>query len=421
MHETLAKTISQLFPGLENPSLVTYVIAGLGIVIFSIAGHYITRKIFLQALVFAASRSKNEFDDALIQHRVFGWAAHITPAIISYMLAPAMPLFQEWIQRFSLSYMSVMAIFALNSFLNATSDYYNTLEISQRRPIKGYMQVAKILVISLGIIFVITNLMDKSPWKFLSGLGAMSAILLLVFKDSILGLVAGIQLSSNKMVKIGDWIEMPKYGADGNIIEVALTTVKVQNWDKTITTIPTYSLVSDSFKNWRGMSESGGRRIKRSIYIDMNTIRFCTVEDIDKYKKLVPLKKYLEKKIPEIDLSNNSIAKEDLIPPNLRRLTNIGTFRAYVESYLRQNPKIHMGMTFLIRQLEPGPHGLPLEIYVFTNDNAWVNYEGIQADIFDHLLAILPEFDLRVFQSPSGNDIRGGIRNLESLLQTKTS
>jgi miniconductance mechanosensitive channel len=239
---------------------------------------------------------------------------------------------------------------------------------------------------------------------FLSGLGALTAVLLLVFKDTILGFVAGIQLSANKMVAVGDWIEMPKYGADGDVIDVALTTVKVQNFDKTITTIPAYALISDSFKNWRGMFQSGGRRIKRAVHIDMQTVMFCNEEMLARFAKIQYISEYIQRKKEELEKHNAKHQVDNSNLVNGRRMTNVGTFRAYVTEYLKNHPKIHRELTFLVRQLAPGESGLPIEIYVFTNDTEWAHYEAIQADIFDHILAVLPEFDLRVFQNPSGMD-----------------
>ena len=229
---------------------------------------------------------------------------------------------------------------------------------------------------------------------------------MLVFRDSILGFVAGIQLAANRMVSVGDWIEMPAYGADGDVLEVALTTVKVQNWDKTITTIPTYALISESFKNWRGMSESGGRRIKRSVSIDMSSIKFCDLEMLERFEKIQYISGYIEQKKNELKDFNRAMSVDTASLVNGRRMTNIGTFRAYVQAYLQNHPKINKDMTFLIRQLPPTENGLPIEIYVFSNDKVWANYEAIQADIFDHVLAVVPEFDLRVYQNPTGADFR---------------
>ena len=255
-------------------------------------------------------------------------------------------------------------------------------------------------------IFVISILLNKTPVYLLSGVGALAAVLMLVFRDSILGFVAGIQLAANRMVSVGDWIEMPKYGADGDVLEVALTTVKVQNWDKTITTIPTYALISESFKNWRGMSESGGRRIKRAVNIDMSSIRFSDEEMLGRYEKIQYISEYIESKKHELEAFNQSENVDNASLANGRRMTNIGTFRAYVVAYLGNHPMINSDMTFLVRQLQPGQYGLPIEIYVFCSDKDWANYEAIQADIFDHILAVMPEFDLRVYQNPTGADFR---------------
>ena len=244
----------------------------------------------------------------------------------------------------------------------------------------------------------------------LSGIGALTAVLLLVFKDTILGFVGGIQLIANDMLRPGDWIEMDKYGADGDVLEISLTTVKVQNWDKTITTIPTYSLISDSFKNWRGMQESGGRRIKRSVYIDVNSIRFCTPEMIQRFKGISRIRDYVEAKEKELQEYNQLHHGDHSSLADGRRMTNVGTFRQYLNAYLRQHPKIHQELTFLIRQLQPTETGLPIEIYVFSNDQVWANYENIQADIFDHIYAILPIFELRPFQSVGGHDLTQSVK-----------
>jgi miniconductance mechanosensitive channel len=269
---------------------------------------------------------------------------------------------------------------------------------------KSYLQVLKLIVNIFGVIVIIAVLSGKSPFYLLSGIGALTAVLMLIFKDTILSLVSSIQISSNDLFKVGDWVEAPHFGADGDVIDIGLHTIKIQNWDKTISVIPTHKLVDSSFKNWRGMSDSGGRRIKRSINIDMNSVKFCSNLMIDKYKKFNILKEYLDSKLLEIDEDNSdkNVSHDTLI--NGRSLTNIGTFRAYIEAYLRNNANIHKEMTFLIRQLSPGTNGIPIEIYVFSNDTNWVSYEAIQSDIFDHLLAIIPEFGLRVFQNPTGND-----------------
>jgi miniconductance mechanosensitive channel len=344
-----------------------------------------------------------------MQRGVLNRLAHHAPALVIYFAIripfPESDNVISFIQRLVVAYMIGVVAMVINSILNAGYDIYNTYEISKTRPIKGYVQVAKVLVVIVGVVLIVTTVLNKSPVGILSGIGALSAVLMLVFKDSILGLVASIQLTANNMVHIGDWISMPKYGADGDVIEITLQSIKVRNWDKTISTIPIYALITDSFKNWRGMQESGGRRIKRSISIDMRSIKFCDKKMIDTYSSIHYLTEYIERKVEEIEKYNkeHGISPKDLI--NGRRLTNVGTFRAYLSEYLRHHPKIHDKMTFLVRQLPPAQNGLPIEIYVFSNDQAWANYEAIQADIFDHILAVLPIFDLRIYQDPSGWDL----------------
>lgn len=366
--------------------------------------YIITKRIMLKVVKVVAEKSQVTWDDALLKRRVFHRLAQFVPALIIFIAAPLFPWAQIWIQRLSMSYMLIIGLLAIDSLLNAINDIYRAYEISKQRPIKGYIQVVKIFLYIIVVIFIISTLMERSPWGLLSGFGALTAILLLVFKDSILGLVASIQLSSNNMVRIGDWIEMSKYGADGDVIDVSLNTVKVQNWDKTITTIPTYALMSDSFKNWRGMTESGGRRIKRTINIDMSSIKFCTTEMLNNFEKFQLLNNYIKQKRVEIAEFNKkqNIDTSELI--NGRNLTNIGCFRAYLVAYLRNHPQVHSDMTFLVRHLSPTQSGLPVQIYVFSTDYEWANYEAIQADILDHIMAVVPEFELRVFQNPSGSD-----------------
>ena len=281
------------------------------------------------------------------------------------------------------------------------------------RSIKSYIQLAKLVLLLGGAVVTVASLMDRSPLIVLSGLGAMSAVLMLVFKDTILSFTAGVLLTSNDMLRLGDWIEMPQVGADGDVIDMALHTVKVQNWDKTITTIPTWRLMSESYKNWRGMSESGGRRIKRTLRLDASSVRFLDAPEIAQFSRFALLQDYMGAKSVALDEANTAARqrlgdKADLIA-NQRRLTNLGTLRAYVEAYLRCHPRIHQEMTLMVRTLEPTPEGVPLELYCFTNITAWALYEGVQGDIFDHLLAILPEFGLRLYQSPSGHDLRLGL------------
>ena len=300
---------------------------------------------------------------------------------------------------------------AIAGALNLANMIYQRRPDAHQRPIKGYVQVVKIVVYAIAAILMVASLIDRSPLILLSGLGAMAAVLMLIFQDTLLSLVASVQLNSNDMVRVGDWIEMPSQNADGDVIDIALHTVKVQNFDKTITTIPTKKLISDSFRNWRGMQESGGRRIKRSLYLDQQSIRFLIDAERQRLDRFALLDGYLPAKEAELEAWNASLPGGERDVVNRRRVTNIGTFRAYVECYLRRHPGIHPGMTLIVRQLAPTSDGLPLELYCFTNTTAWQAYEGIQSDIFDHLLAILPEFGLQVFQHPSGADMRAMVES----------
>ena len=304
----------------------------------------------------------------------------------------------QWIILFAL-----LSLFTFLDILQSISDRRVT---RGHFPLRGLIQTVKLVASILTTILAVSLLMDKSPLILLSGLGALSAVMLLVFKDPILGLVAGIQLSANNMLAVGDWLEMPKYGADGDVVDIALTTVKVRNWDKTITTIPTYALISDSFKNWRGMSEAGGRRIKRSIHLEMSSVCFLTKEQLAELKKAELLSDYITSTILDIEKENADKKADMTVMQNGRRMTNVGTFRKYLVSYLKNHPKIHQGMTLIVRQLESTTNGLPIEIYAFTNTTSWNAYEDIQSDIFDHIIAVLPAFLLRIHESPTGNDIR---------------
>ncbi|MCM3691007.1 mechanosensitive ion channel family protein [Neobacillus niacini] len=407
-----------------DPILTDYLAAIIMIIfigVLCIAANFVTKKIVLRIITHIITNNKFEWDNILLERKVFHRLSHIVPAIIIYYFSSTFPDYQDLIEKGAITYIIIVGLMVINSFLKAFNDIYLTFEISKTKPIKGYIQVVQIIVFILGGIVIIANLMGESPFILLSGIGALSAVLLIVFKDSLLGLVAGIQLAANDMVRVGDWIEMPKYEADGDIIDISLNTVKVQNFDKTITTIPSYALISDSFKNWRGMQVSGGRRIKRSLFIDTNTIAFCTDEMIEKFKTIQFLSDYITIKELEIAEYNakNEINRNN--PVNGRALTNIGVFRAYINQYLQHHPGISQEMTLLVRQLAPTEMGLPLEIYAFTNDIRWDVYETIQSDIFDHLFAVAPEFGLHLFQNPSGNDLKnmmgqigGKIRNRET-------
>ena len=390
--------------------VLTRVIAYLFVIILSVVANLVAKRMILSIVRTVVSRTRTGWDDVLVQRRVFSKLSHLAPALVLYTLMPlaleGSGLLSSLHTSAALIYMILVGVLVLDSLLNAVHDIYGTFEISREIPIKSFLQVLKIGLYFVSGIFILSIILDRTPLYFLSGLGALTAVLMLVFKDAILGFVAGIQLTANRMVAQGDWIEMPRYGADGNIVEVTLTTVKVQNWDKTITTVPTYALISQSFKNWSGMEKSGGRRIKRALHIDMNSIRFCSEEMIQRFSRIQYIAAYVETKRTELAEHNRSSSVDDSSLANGRRMTNIGTFRAYIEAYLANHPMVSQEMTFLVRQLAPGEHGLPIEIYVFCTDVRWAHYEAIQADIFDHVLAVLPEFDLCVFQSLSGGDLQ---------------
>ncbi len=353
-------------------------------------------------------RTSVEWDDVLTQHRFFRRLAHLVPLLAIYQgieLIPGLsPEFTQLVHSAVLAAMVVVGVLAAEAIISAAGVLYAKSALSRGRPIKGYVQGAKIILYLIGGILVIAALTGQSPLLMLSGVAAFSAVLMLVFRDTILSFLASSQIATYDMMREGDWIEVPQHGADGDVVDIGLHTIKVQNWDKTVTSMPTHKFLTDSFKNWRSMTESGGRRLKRAIHIDMSSIRFLSDADIERFENFVLLKDYMAEKRRQLEEYNASHIDRESDIANARRLTNIGTFRAYVVRYLREHPKIHDDMTLIVRQQNPGPEGLPLEIYAFSNDTDWVAYEGIQADIFDHIISIIPEFGLRVFQSPSGSD-----------------
>jgi miniconductance mechanosensitive channel len=383
----------------------------IGVILaLSLAADFIARRIILRTLSRIIERTHWRWDDALLQRKVLKRIGHFAPAVVIYLLAPlaleGYDSASRFVTQLVLIYMIVLGLLVLDAALNVIVDVYRSQERTRHVPIRSFIQVIKLVAVFIGIVFIVSIILDKTPLFLLSGLGALTAVLMLVFKDAILGFVAGIQLTANRMVARGDWIEMAKYGADGDVLDVTLTTVKVQNWDKTITTIPTYALISDAFKNWRGMAESGGRRIKRAINIDMNSIRLCDDVLLARLERIHLLTDYIRTKREQVAAYNREHSIDEDCLVNGRRLTNVGTYRAYIVAFLRQHPMINQDMTFLVRQLAPTSQGLPLEIYVFSKDKVWANYEAIQADIFDHLLAVTHEFDLHVFQQPAGTDFR---------------
>jgi len=397
----------------------------LGMILLLLAGaaaaYRITMLIMRRVIRGVATRTESTWDDRIIQRQVLARLSRAVPAVVVYYgVGPALDLRVEEIaaaaeplalgalviRRVALAFIVVTAAFSFSGLLDAVNDIYNeSYAQAKSRPIKGYLQVVGLVVYIAAAVVVVSLLADRSPVVFLSGLGALTAVLMLVFRDTILSLVASLQIMSNDMIRIGDWVEMAHRDADGDVIDIALHTVKIQNWDKTITTIPTHTFISESFRNWRGMSEAGGRRIKRSLHLDLSTVRFLTDEEIEDLGKLELLHEYMQGKREELAAHREAKrATGEEVVPEIRRLTNAGTFRAYVFAYLKGHPSIHDEMTLLVRQLAPTPKGLPIEIYCFTNDTAWATYEGVQADIFDHLIAILPEFGLKAFQEPAGSD-----------------
>ncbi len=378
----------------------------LGILVGCIVAFFVARQIIIRVVERLVRRTPTTWDDVLLDKGVFRRLAWAAPALVVFYSAYRLENaeLQEVLQRFVIIYIILLVVLVVSRTLSAINEIYQRTERAKSFPIKGYIQVAQIILAIIGIIVLVSTVLDQSPWGILSGLGAATAILLLVFRDTILSFVASVQLTTSDIVRVGDWISMPQYGADGDIVDIALYTVKVQNWDKTITTIPTAKLMQESVKNWRGMSESGGRRIARAVNLDMRSIRFLEDEDLSSLGKVALLRAYLPAKLEEVKTWNEAHQVDPKSPINGRRLTNIGTLRAYLLAYLRAHPMIHQDMTFLVRQLEPTAEGLPLQIYVFSKDQQWANYEAIQADIFDHVLAALPVFGLRVFQRPTGHD-----------------
>lgn len=359
---------------------------------------YIITKLFRHLVIPAVhkitSRTKATWDDYLFNERMMTSFCRMIPPIMFYLLLPFVfnniPQVLDILLKGCLIYLVITTLMLVNSFLNSLYEISNEHETLRNRPLKGIYQMINLVAIGIGIILIISILIDQNAATILAGLGASTAVLMLIFKDSILGLVAGVQLSANDMLRPGDWITMPKYGADGDVLEVSLTTVKVRNFDKTITTIPPYALVSDSFQNWRGMRETGGRRIKRSIFIDMTTVHFCS----DKEKIMFASRGWIDE----------AQAKPET------QVVNLYVFRSYLQNYLREHPRTHKELMIMVRQMQPTSEGLPLEIYCFSNTTVWPEYEQIQGEIFDHILAVIPEFGLRIFQRPSGNDLSTTIK-----------
>lgn len=397
-----------------NAAYITLSAAAIGctiILLLCSISYYLTKHHVLVLIHKLITASKNTWDDLLFDHQVFSRTALLVPFVLLLFLTPIFINIDSLLANSLIIFAKVAICFqvarSISSVLNVINSTYRQTASERYLPLNSTLQVIKLVVYLVATILAISQVLDRSPLYLLSGLGALTAVLILVFQDTIKGLVASIQISANKMVAPGDWIELPKYGADGDVIEIGLNTVKVKNFDNTITTVPTYALTSGSFKNWRGMLNSGGRRIKRAIVIDVRSIHFYSQKQIDTLQSVQLISDYLSNKQQEISNENSDIINKDTLTSttiNTRKLTNIGTFRAYITAYLRQHSKVHQQMTCMVRQLPATEVGLPLELYFFSSDKIWVNYEAIQADIFDHLYAAAPMFDLRIFQHPSGYD-----------------
>lgn len=388
---------------------ISYVFANIvGFLIVLVIGYVskiVFRKLIMEPLSKIVKKTKNIWDNAFVERKVLDRLSYFVPVIIIYSFSGLFPDIEVLLEKTTICIMWIIGALVVSSIIDAAVDIYRTFEVSRQRPIKGYMQIVKIAVYVIATIMIISILSGVSPLGLLGAIGAMSAVLILVFRDTLLGLVASYLITNENMISIGDWISMPQYNADGSVIDISLHTVKVQNWDKTIVTIPIYAMVSDSFQNWKGMTQTGGRRIKRAVYIDMKSIKFCTEEMLEKFSKIQYIKDYIKRKKEEIEKHNKEIDVDTSILVNGRHLTNIGTFRAYLSEYLKNHPMTRKDMTLMVRQLAPTEHGIPIEVYAFSKDIRWEFYEGIQSDIFDHILAIVPEFELRVFQNPSGYDL----------------
>ncbi|GMM69890.1 mechanosensitive ion channel [Alteromonas sp. MTD1] len=402
IRDTFIHYVKDLFPNLTTEDPLFNVLALSTILVVSAFIYIIARLLIRPQIANWVYKSNNRWDNALQEHGFFRRLMHLFPALFIYIATPVLiedeAVMHGAIIKSAQLYMLYSGVLAVFALLSTIEDVYNASALARRAPITGFIQVSKLAFAIVAILLSISLIVGKSPLLLLSGLTAIAAVLLLIFRDTILGFVAGIQIAANRMFNTGDWISMPKYEVDGEILEIGLTNVKVQNWDNTISTLPTYSLTTEAVKNWRGMQESGGRRIKRAVYIDIHSIKLCDNNMLERLSGIRFINDYIEKKKTELrDYHRDmSIDESDLL--NSRRLTNIGTFRAYLEAYLRKHPNINQELTLMVRQLPPNELGLPLEIYCFSAEKAWVKYEKIQADVFDHVMAMLASFELRAYQ-----------------------
>ncbi len=389
-----------------NPGSALLFNAGAALVL-ALFAWYLARTAIKLVLGFTVKRTKTVWDDIMYRNKVFLRAANAVPLMVFHWLAPYFTEFEEILKRLTLALLIMVVLGVFRAMCKSGLEIYDGYEVSREKPLKGVVQIVIILAYIVGAVVIVSILLDKSPALLLSGLGAMTAILMLIFRDTILGFVAGIQIISNNSIRKGDWIVMSKYEADGDVIDIALHAVKVQNWDKTIVSIPTHKFLEESFTNWRGMVEAGGRRICRNINIDVSSIHYLSNQEIDELRKIQLITEYLDWRRAEVREWNNSRKADMTMPVNGRWLTNIGTFREYTRRYLLQHEELRSDMLMLVRQMPPTPSGLPLQVYVFTKTTAWVEYERVQSDIFDHLLAAIGYFGLRVFQNPGGHDLKG--------------
>ena len=411
--ETLWTQIQDLYANLDQHPWVSTILGLIVLVSIALLAGHVARIIILRITKILGRQPALHWISDLRQHKVFHRVAQLTPSLMVQFGRNLIPEMSETGRHFLGNLALAITIFVLtrviSALLDALLDIYSRTNYAKTRPIKGYIQLTKMLLYVFSAIIIVATLIDRSPMLLLSGLGAMSAVILLVYKDTLLSFVASVQLTSNDLLRVGDWIEMPQVGADGDVIDITLHTVKVQNFDKTIVSIPTWRLMSESFKNWRGMQQSGGRRIKRSLFIDAGNIGFLTDEQEQRLEQVRLLSDYLHRKQAELKSWNEAQGNVAALSANRRRMTNIGTFRAYALAYLKSHPEIQPNMTCMVRQLQPTAQGVPLEVYCFTRTTVWSDYEQIQGDIFDYLLSVMPEFGLSIYQQPSGNDLRNGL------------
>jgi miniconductance mechanosensitive channel len=390
---------------LENP-MMAKVITGLAILLLAFIVYLIAHKILIKLIQKFVKKTKTEFDDILLNEKILRRASFILPILVMKQFSLFTPKVESYFDNILEALIALFVVLIVSDFIDAFVEIISKFEKFKDRPLKSYAQVIKIVVSIIGAIMIFGIITGQNFWSLFAGLGAISAVLLLVFKDTIMAFVASIQIASYDLVKVGDWIEVPSLGVDGDVMDMALHTIKVRNFDKTITTVPTSKLIEKSFKNWRGMQNTGARRIKRSIHIDISSIHFLSDDALNRFNKFQLISDYLKEKKNEVETFNNNKEIDNSELVNGRRLTNVGTFREYIKAYLHNRSDINNGLTFLVRQLSPGADGLPIEIYVFAATTAWVEYEEIQADIFDHIMAVIPEFELKVFQNPTGHDFK---------------